>query len=853
MSPEEHAQIQSRLIALGYFDESPDGEFGPLTRDAIKRFQMWSGEPVSDFLSPAQRGRLANAAPLSPPSGRVPDPSLPPPVERAGTAAEVESRCQSEDTNTRLAGCTEVISSKGRGYRVALADAYDGRCRSYNDLGRYQQAADDCNAAIRLNSNHPYAFNNLAAALDGLGDLERSISAYSRAIALKPSFIYPYLGRAHIFIKIGDKDRAKNDFDKALTIDPVNQTAKDGIASLQIETPALQDARYYLDDVQAFIAGQSPAPPSISQIAMAAAALQVAITRFDEKGTIDARLRLEALLNPMGGFEEFLKDRQDERDRIDAQRLATSMTQAARQLCFIDNYVKTHLLDAKNASLSRLRESINVAVTKRKNDELDKASESLQVFVKSNELSREYEIILRSCPTAPTLPPSFPRTPKTEVALGGSITDIVLLFNATPSAPSIVKDLAANFIFLTGKVSMCLAQNRMDETLSWFLDRKISRDGSVDVHHDSDPCDLSRLRTSIDIIVFQRGELLKQDPRYVAALLDLLETDSLRTYDIISEAASKDAIQRFEELSKRIGSEVNNNQRAGFGVLVVNDGKAPICLVSPDTIENAGLKGLLQGERLLISRHLGSEVNTTDSESLNTAFIDLSKKRCGYIAGSAGALKELSQALQREGGQPRFAAAWFSNEQVRQVGTSVLKELDEQRRTKQERNKMNEAARKQQETQRQVVELALRKQYGPRAIGLRDRIQSLIKQAADKPLGGTGRRARETEGTFPYFSGWLNNRFDDQWETTDVRSDVDDYGPVQWRGRNLEGIIVRTTLGQKNAIQGVRRTECFLFGFVEDVEFSMSRDLFDIDCDKSQNVVSTWKARRDFKSLWNAP
>jgi Putative peptidoglycan binding domain/Tetratricopeptide repeat len=205
MSPEEHAQIQSRLIALGYFDESPDGEFGPLTRDAIRRFQMRSGEPVSDFLSPAQQARLANSTPLSPPSGRVPDPSLPPPVEKAPTAAEAESQCQSEDTNTRLAGCTEVISSKGRGYRVALADAYDGRCRSYNDLGRYQQAADDCNAAIKLNSNHPYAFNNLAAALDGLGDPERSISAYSRAIALKPSFIYSYLGRAHIFIKIGDK------------------------------------------------------------------------------------------------------------------------------------------------------------------------------------------------------------------------------------------------------------------------------------------------------------------------------------------------------------------------------------------------------------------------------------------------------------------------------------------------------------------------------------------------------------------------------------------------------------------------------------------------------------------------
>ena len=86
-----------------------------------------------------------------------------------------------------------------------------------------------------------------------------------------------------------------------------------------------------------------------------------------------------------------------------------------------------------------------------------------------------------------------------------------------------------------------------------------------------------------------------------------------------------------------------------------------------------------------------------------------------------------------------------------------------------------------------------------------------------------------------------------------MRSDVDDYGTVQWKDRNLEGIIVRTNVSQKNAIQGVRRTECFLFGFVEDVEFSMSRDVFDVDCERSDNIVAAWKARRQFKSLWRTP
>jgi hypothetical protein len=120
-------------------------------------------------------------------------------------------------------------------------------------------------------------------------------------------------------------------------------------------------------------------------------------------------------------------------------------------------------------------------------------------------------------------------------------------------------------------------------------------------------------------------------------------------------------------------------------------------------------------------------------------------------------------------------------------------------------------------------------------------------------VDGTPRRAKETEGSFPYFSNWLNKKFDDQWETTEVRSDVDDYGTVQWKDRTLEGVVVRTSISQKNAIQGARRTECFMFGFVEDVEVSMSRDFFDMDCEKSNNIVTAWKARRQFRSLWRAP
>jgi hypothetical protein len=105
---------------------------------------------------------------------------------------------------------------------------------------------------------------------------------------------------------------------------------------------------------------------------------------------------------------------------------------------------------------------------------------------------------------------------------------------------------------------------------------------------------------------------------------------------------------------------------------------------------------------------------------------------------------------------------------------------------------------------------------------------------------------------FPAFASWLSRRFDDQWETTEVLSEIADYGKVQWNGRILDGIIVKTTVTQKNRIKGAYETNCFILGVVEDEEFSMPRDMFGVQCGSSWPTLDDWKARREFRNLLNA-
>ena len=64
-------------------------------------------------------------------------------------------------------------------------------------------------------------------------------------------------------------------------------------------------------------------------------------------------------------------------------------------------------------------------------------------------------------------------------------------------------------------------------------------------------------------------------------------------------------------------------------------------------------------------------------------------------------------------------------------------------------------------------------------------------------------------------------------------------------------MIARTNIKQRNRIKGEYQTGCFLFGLVDDAEFSMERDPFAFGCENVERGITMWKVRRQFKSTWN--
>jgi peptidoglycan hydrolase-like protein with peptidoglycan-binding domain len=72
LTPEQHAKIQRSLATFGLLDGTPNGEFGPNTRAAIKRFQAQSGSNEAIFLSPEQRAQLLRGIRLDQPKQQLP-------------------------------------------------------------------------------------------------------------------------------------------------------------------------------------------------------------------------------------------------------------------------------------------------------------------------------------------------------------------------------------------------------------------------------------------------------------------------------------------------------------------------------------------------------------------------------------------------------------------------------------------------------------------------------------------------------------------------------------------------------------------------------------------------------------
>ncbi|KIZ39894.1 hypothetical protein OO17_19180 [Rhodopseudomonas palustris] len=295
--------------------------------------------------------------------------SPPPNGEQAGAreppvvAADPWKECQASDIESRLAGCTKVIESRGAD-KIRLADAFDGRCSANNQKQNYQPALSDCKTAIDLNPNYSYAYANLGATYLGLNDPNNALAALNKAIALKPNFVWSRLTRAKALEASGaENSEIIKEYQYALLIDPTNPAARDGITRLRTDaTAAVQDSASCLGDTK------EQARLFVVNVSSPAAAMEQAVTAI----SASAQGYREKLLSQQSKVDKLAREKEeadkwqesvagssDERKKIllDVQRLSQASDESrARQTAIADKIAAREGLLSSETRRTRQKE-----------------------------------------------------------------------------------------------------------------------------------------------------------------------------------------------------------------------------------------------------------------------------------------------------------------------------------------------------------------------------------------------------------------------------------------------------------------------------------------------------------------
>ena len=417
-----------------------------------------------------------------------------------------------------------------------------------------------------------------------------------------------------------------------------------------VETAALKKARDFLSDTQAFIADRK-LPVEIADIAREAAALRVALDQFDEPTAKQAAKRLHELLDPVDGFIEFTQLRDQDRDREQDRRLLLATAETKKDIAFIDHQLLTHIADKITEQLLKHRDRLVAALKGQVIDDINAVDDTFKNYVNDNGLRDTYVEFGKdygkppSSSTKPPPPLEAVLSPKSRFIIIGPAQDIILLYNASPSAPSVAKDILENLVFSSGTAALCFAQTTPDEDHIAFLARLLRDRGAAEVNLDPRPCDNGKVKSGVDIIAFSRGDMRKAPQEYVLGLANLIDHGAFREYRVVTTDEYASEFQNRRTLSLQYAQQVEHGQRDGYGVVIVTDAALPVCMVAPSHPEYVeALKQLVLTNRTAVSMKPLANWPTIEMK-VEAVVLALQKQQCGYVTGEAKAVPGLFKSV----------------------------------------------------------------------------------------------------------------------------------------------------------------------------------------------------------------
>lgn len=133
----------------------------------------------------------------------------------APTPAAADADCYNEDIETRIRGCTELLTRNGLSVETR-SGAFATRALGYSLKRDYGRAIEDYNQSLALIPNFATALNNRAWAYFRWGKAAQGVNDVDKALDLQPDMDAAYDTRAHIRQSLGKPDQAVNDYQMSM-------------------------------------------------------------------------------------------------------------------------------------------------------------------------------------------------------------------------------------------------------------------------------------------------------------------------------------------------------------------------------------------------------------------------------------------------------------------------------------------------------------------------------------------------------------------------------------------------------------------------------------------------------------
>lgn len=807
-------RLQAAMTRLGLYAGPVDGLVGPTTvkafRSYLARFDLPPGELLTDY-SLAEIERNAGDGFRN---------------DQERNAAQALGYTDAQSYNDAKSGgfTSASVFAQAKSMGISTQREFDaattGGFRSHDEYQRAQSGgftvADDFRAAVELGIQ-----------------TKAELAAFRTSGFSNPS-------EFRVAKQKGFADKASFDKSEARRLKAARASA----------TTVLSDAETFLK--------LNPQTSNLVEIAGQAAALNAQVQTVSIDALNDSTLRLTNLLMAVPRYPEFSASRDKERAQEIEKKKAEIFAELQSDRQALKRWMSSHLTSAKLPEVVQEVKSLDEISDTNDLDSLTEAREGVRALIARQALADELNAAMAADSQAgdsgkqESNSAAYAVTDLNKALLRGSLEDVIVLYNAGPKAPSLLRTISGQFSLTKNQAWICLLgpvrTPALDKALLEALDPMGGK--AINVSSDCAAGDLD----SADLFLVQRKTFLEAPATLQATYLEAMAAKTIRVFDPIRFDDIKARMDSDQTLALKIAQEVSSGTRDGYGGILLTSSSDRICTVVDG---NAAVHEATISE---IADFAGMSGSTVSYPSIDKAYEDVRHEQCRVLYASAANLKAAAEALARDGVLFSFAPVWLDKNDAATTAARLeaakqeeVKVAEAKRVAADEEKKIAAQREADEKNSRSARQADLRQKNGPAATALLNMFADGLKEtvlgnATDKANSSSG---INMEGLFPEFAKWNADLSHDNWKATDVTSEVQDYGTVNWKGRNLDGIVIKATVKMVSAERGQYKNECFLFGAVMDNEFQMVRDPYESKCNDTETSAH-WAVGHELKSLWVA-